>query len=249
MKKTFMITFFSLFVFINPKLSLAADDDAVTLLKRSDEARGGLEEGLEWKVTIKATENGETSEREFMVKAKDTDSVAEATSPQRNKGEVFLFNDRTMWFFKPNLKKPVSISARQRLSGQAANGDIATTNYARDYTPTIEKSEEINKETFKVLMLKSKEKNTTYDQIRYWVSTKTGRALKAEFLTLQGKVFKSAIFDYGNQITYKGKPLPFVSRMLIVDALNKSNKSLLLYDKPQVGHFSPSIFNVNNLSR
>ena len=44
-----------------------------------------------------------------------------------------LFNDRTIWFIKPGLRKPVSISARQRLVGDAANGDIATTNYARDY--------------------------------------------------------------------------------------------------------------------
>ena len=31
----------------------------------------------------------------------------------------------------------MSISARQRLTGLAANGDIASTNYARDYEGTI----------------------------------------------------------------------------------------------------------------
>lgn len=240
----------SLMLLFNTSLAFSADSEALALLKRSDEARGSLgDDGLEWKVTIQVTEAGESSEREFNVKAQGNDSIAESLAPQRNKGEVFLFNDRTMWFFKPSLKKPVSISARQRLSGQAANGDIATTNYARDYEPTIESSDQVNKEPCKVLMLKSKEKNTTYDQIRYWVSVKTGRAMKAEFLTLQGKVFKTATFEYDNKVSRKGKDIPFVSRMTITDALNAENKSILMYARPQISKFSSSIFNVNNLSR
>lgn len=246
--KVFTLWALLLTVFHTPILYSSADE-AQKLLKASDESRGGLGEGLQWNVTIQVIEDEETSERQFIVKAKDDDSVALATAPQRNKGEIFLFNDRTMWFFKPGLKKPVSISARQRLSGQAANGDIATTNYARDYEPTIEKTETINKEPMKVLLLKSKGKNTTYDQIRYWISTKTGLAMKAEFLTLQGKVFKTATFEYGNSMDFKGKKLSFISKMTIVDELNKNNKSVLIYDKPTLGQFAPGIFNVNNLSR
>ena len=90
-------------------------------------------QGITWNVTVQATEDGDTTTRTFLVKARGDDALVESLAPPRYKGEIMLFNDRTIWFVKPGLRKPVSISARQRLSGLAANGDIASTNYARDY--------------------------------------------------------------------------------------------------------------------
>ncbi|MCK6599776.1 MAG: hypothetical protein L6Q37_15525, partial [Bdellovibrionaceae bacterium] len=98
------------------------------LLKVSDRARGGVAQGVSWNVKIKSWENELQTERNFQVKAKDVNAYVETSDIGRFKGEIYLFNDRTIWFFKPSLKKPVSISARERLSGQAANGDIASTN-------------------------------------------------------------------------------------------------------------------------
>ena len=134
----------------------ASADQAYDLLKASDEGRGSVQEGIQWTIKIETTEDEDTTLREFAVKAKDHDAYVEATNPARNKGEIYIFNDRNMWFFKPSLKKPVSISSRQKLTGQAANGDIATTHYARDYTPTIEKTDTLNGEKVHVLLLKAK---------------------------------------------------------------------------------------------
>lgn len=226
-----------------------ANDLAIELLKASDQGRGGVTEGVQWEAEIQTFENGEESTREFLVKAKQQDAFVEATAPAKNKNEVFLFNDRQMWFFKPSLKKPVSISARQKLSGQAANGDIASTNYARDYAATLEKTEVINGEKFHVLLLKANAKNLTYDQIRYWVSDKTKLAMRADFLTLQGKTFKIGQLEYKNKISIKGKSFPFVSQLIITDAKFNNNKSIIKYAKPQVVDHPESIFNVNNLTR
>lgn len=224
-------------------------DEASDLLKASDLARGGVEEGLTWEVRLRSWENNKESDRTFLVKAKDVDAVVEASAPAKFKGEIFLFNDRTMWFFKPSLRKPVAISARQKLSGQAANGDIASTNYARDYTATIEKDEVIDGEPTKVLLLKGKSEQVTYDRIRYWVGVKSKRALRAEFMTLQGKPFKIARFEYKNKISVKGKKMPFISRMTIEDVKDKSSRSIMLYSKPRIVSHPAAIFNINNLSR
>lgn len=224
-------------------------DMASDLLKASDGARGGIEGGLTWKTKIETTEDGETSDREFIVKAKEHDALVEATAPARTKGEVYLFNDRNMWFFKPSLKKPVSISPRQKLSGQAANGDIASTHYARDYTATLEKTETRGADKIYVLLLKAKSPNLTYDQIRYYINGKTKLAEKAEFLTLQGQTFKVGEMEYKNTITVGGKKTPFVSKMTIVDAKFKDNKSVINYDEPRVENHAASLFNINNLSR
>lgn len=229
--------------------AVAKADLAGALLKASDQARGGLNGGVTWNIKIESTDDGETSVRDFRTKAKGSDAHVEATAPSRNKGEVYIFNDRNIWFFKPSLKKPVAISARQKLTGQAANGDIASTNYSRDYTATVEKTEELDGQKTHVLLLKAKADNLTYDQIRYWVQDKTRLAVKAEYLTLQGKPFKVGIMKYDNEITVGGKTTPFISQLVITDAKFPKNKSVLTYSKPSAETHPASLFNVNNLSR
>lgn len=231
-------------------LQLSAEPDlAASLLRASDRGRGGLQEGIEWIANIETTENGEVSNREYSIRAKGHDAFVEALKPAKNRGEVYLFNDRQMWFFKPSLKKPLSISSRQKLTGQAAYGDIASTHYARDYSATLEKTEDIKGVKHYVLFLKAKAKNLTYDQIRYWISEKSKLATKVEFLTLQGKPFKIGTLEYNNQLYVGGKNIAFVSQLTIVDAKFMHNKSVLKYSKPKIKEHSNAIFNKNNMTR
>ena len=226
-----------------------AEDFAAQLLKASDLGRGGFQEGIEWKAQVETQENGKTSLREFLIKAKGHDAFVEAVSPAKNKGEIYLFNDRQMWFFKPSLKKPVPISARQKLTGQAANGDIASTHYARDYEAVLEKTENYNGAKHHVLMLKAKSKNLTYDKIRYWINERTKLASKAEFLTLRGEPFKYGYLEYANSIKVEGKTMPFVSKLTIIDAKFEKNKSVIVYEKPKIEDHPDAIFNYNNMTR
>lgn len=228
---------------------IAHADIAEDLLKASDRNRGGIKNGLSWRLRLETFEDGDKSVREFIVKAKGDDAYVEVTSPARNKSEVFIFNDRNMWFFKPSLKKPVAISARQKLTGQAANGDIASTNYARDYKATLEKTEVLKGQKMHVLLLKAKADNLTYDQIRYWISDSSKLAEKAEYLTLEGKPFKVGEMEYKNTITLNGKKIPFVSKLTISDAKFKENKSVITYGAPKLENHPASLFNVNRLSR
>ena len=70
----------------------------------------------------------------LLIKAAGEASLVETLAPLNSKGARMLQVERNMWLTKPGLKKPVPISPRQRLSGQAAIGDIAATNYAKDYS-------------------------------------------------------------------------------------------------------------------
>ncbi|MEY4615267.1 MAG: hypothetical protein RJB66_227 [Pseudomonadota bacterium] len=230
-------------------LSLAETIDVQKILEFSDRTRGGIDEGLEWTVNLTTAEDGETSERRFFIKNKREDSFVESMAPQKYKGEVFVFNGRTIWFFKPGLRKPIAISSKQKLSGVASNGDIASTNYVRDYSGTFIKLEPIENEECYLLHLKSKANDTTYDQINYWVSKKSGLAIKSDFLSVSGKIMKTAFFKYQNKITYKNETYPFVSEMRIIDSKNSQNQSTLIYSSPKIRNHSTSLFNVNNLVR
>lgn len=223
--------------------------NAETLLKTADRSRGGLSEGLVWDLKITSVSQDQNSEFSYQVKAKENFALAKCTAPARSKDEIYLFQDKNLWVHRPGLKKPMSLSVKQKLIGQAANGDIATTNYFRDYTPKIVGEETVaGVKTWK-LNLKAKSNDVTYDQINYWVSQDKMLGIQAEYLTLQNEVFKKANFEYKNQIVKDGKSIPFVSKLVITDAKDSKLKSELIYSQPKSEIIDESAFNVNKLGK
>jgi hypothetical protein len=227
-----------------------AAPDAAALLRDADRARGGLEKGVSWKLTVESVEEGVTTRRSMTVRARGNDALADTLAPPRHKGEVILFNDRNLWFVKPGFRRPIAISARQRLQGEASNGDVASTNYARDYVGTVVGEEEVDGDPVWKLDLVARVKEVTYDRIRYWVSKKRRLGVKAEFLTVGGDLFKSATFEYANRVRLPGgEEIAFVSRMLIKDAMGAGAVTVLTYEAPRAETHAPSLFNVNNVVR
>jgi hypothetical protein len=242
----------ALAVLIEPDIGVCAGDEppsAAKLLQESDRARGSLQTGITWAIEVDSVENDERTENRYIVKARGNDAYVEALAPARVKGQTYLFNDRTIWYYKPGLRSPVSLSTRQRLTGQAANGDIASTNYARDYDGRIVGHDKVGGEDTYKLELKAKASNVTYDRIRYWVSVSRTQAVKAEFLTAKGTVFKSATFAYGNKVSVEGVEYDFVSRMTITDAAFPKNVTVITYSSIRAEKHRESLFNVNNLVR
>ncbi|HZW26564.1 MAG TPA: outer membrane lipoprotein-sorting protein [Gallionella sp.] len=200
--------------------SAFAAPDAHSILKNSDQARGGGLQGIVWEIRLQSRDGAKMDEpQRIIVKAVDESSVAETQEPVRFKGSKLLQVERNMWLTKPGLSKPIPISPRQRMSGQASNGDIAATNYAGDYDAQMNATETLDSEPCYVLDLTAKHKRATYDKIRYWVSVKRGVGLKAEFYSVSGKLLKTARFEYDNAIEHDGRRIPFVSKMTIRDAL------------------------------
>lgn len=213
-------TLFVTLLCLAPLAPACATPDAQSILKNSDQARGGGLPGIVWEIRLASRDGDRVDEpQRLIVKAVDESSVAETLEPPRFKGSKLLQVDRNMWLTKPGLSKPIPISPRQRMSGQASNGDIAATNYAGDYDAVLAGEETVDNTPCHVLELNAKHKRTTYDRIRYWVSVKGETALKAEFYSLSGKLLKTARFEYGNTIEHDGKRIPFVSKMVIRDAL------------------------------
>jgi len=160
-----------------------------------------------------------------------------------------LMLDRNMWFLKPDLKKPVPISPRQKLSGNASNGDIASTNYAGDYKAKSVTSETFNNTDCHLLDLISTTKKATYDRIRYWISKKRNVGVKAEFYTVSGKLLKTALFEYNNTLSMENETRPFISKMVITDALIPENVTTLIYKDVELKNIPDSTFNLNLLRR
>lgn len=245
-------TFAAALLFGSPLMAFASttapSPSAEHLLRLSDRARGGGLPGLTWAVDIVTRGDNASQAQPTMkmrVKANDTASVAETLEPLRSRGNKMLQSHRNMWLTKPGLKKPIAISPRQRLTGQAAIGDIAATNYVRDYAATLLREDTYQGENCLVLDLQATNKQATYDRLHYWISKARGVAVHAQFLSLGGKPLKSADFEYGNALTVDGQRVPFVSRMTIHDAFTDA-VTTLEYRDVRVQAIPASEFSISN---
>jgi hypothetical protein len=216
------------------------------ILRKADQARGNIE-GVEWEIEIKSIEGGREQIRTLRVSARSFNSLAEFLAPANVKGQKMLMIDRNMWFVKPGLSKAVPISPRQKLLGGAANGDIASTNYAGDYKVVNTAEDMVNGEACYLFDLSAMDKKVTYDRIKYWISKERLVGVKAEFYTVSGKMFKTALFEYENSIIVSGSPQPFISKMVITNAIVKEDVTTMNFLKVAFKKIPDSMFNLNLL--
>jgi Outer membrane lipoprotein-sorting protein len=246
---TIIISGILILLWIVSQIAFGQNVAVVDILKHSDRARGNVG-GIIWDISISTNEEGSIETRGMTVKVKGNDTLAKYTSPATMNDRMVLMKDRNMWFIRAGLKKPVSISPRQKLMGDAANGDIASTNYAGDYRGELLGEEAVRDEPCHVLDLKAANKNVTYDRIKYWVSKERLVGVKAEFYTLSGKLFKTADFKYDNRVTIEsGETIPFVSELIIHDAIQKDKVTTLKYSNVRVQSIPDSTFNLSVLVR
>lgn len=146
-----------------------------------------------------------------------------------------------MWAYIPNLKRSVRVSLSQKLTGQAANGDISRMRWAEDYAGKLEGDEASEW----VLSLEAKKKGLTYERIRVWVSKKDYRPLRAEYLTAAGKVLKRARFEGYQQMAGRLRP----TRLEIESAVNASDRSTLVVESMVPKALPEALFNPQRLGQ
>jgi len=215
-------------------------------LKHADIARGGYG-SYTWNLSIHTEDPAGATDTVYAVTVKEGKALARTLEPKRYQGEKVLIAARSMWYLKPGLRKPVTVSPQQRLVGEAANGDIAAVQYAREYAPAYLGDAVVEGNDCYKLKLTATEAGATYDTIIYYVDKKTLLGVKAEFLTSSGTVFKSAAFEYRNQINKDGKETPFISSMKIVNASFPERFSRLNYGVVQKTTTPDSMFVLDNL--
>jgi outer membrane lipoprotein-sorting protein len=249
-KKPYFIVlgFILIFCLSVPVSALHAQMGPKEMLQKADEARGNAE-GIQWEISMDSIEGGREQHRTLRVSARGYNSLADTLAPANVKGQKLLMQDRNMWFLKPGLSKAVPISPRQKLMGTSANGDIASTNYAGDYKITHTSEDKVDGEPCLLMDLHAVDSRATYDRIKYWISKERLVGLKAEFYTVSGKMFKTATFEYKNNITINEKPREFISKMIITSAIIKEDITTMHYHKPVLKKVSDATFNLNLLTK
>jgi hypothetical protein len=222
--------------------------DPIAILRQADRARGNVQ-GVGWQVEIESREGERVNRLTVAVKARGYDFLGEELDPPKYKGQKLLMVSGNMWFAKPGLSKPIPISRRQRLMGEAAHGDIAATNYADEYDASIVGDEVVAGEKCLVFDLRARDKKPTYDRIRYWISRERQVGVRAEYFTVSGKLIKSALMEYAPTRMADGVTRPFITKIVITDALAGTNVTSLAFRNPRFGAIPDEMFNVNLFGR
>lgn len=212
---------------------------AEDILKRADEVRNPSESFF---MKVRVTNNGEEEKpSQFDVSIKGNNrTLIKTLLPKRDRGRNLLMLDENMWVFIPNLKRSVRVGLSQKLTGQAANGDISRMRWSGDYTPKL------LKETKKswLLHLQAKKKGLTYEQLKVLISKKGFRPRQAHLMSVSGKLLKKIYYQGYKKLAGRLRP----SQMNIVDAINGNKKSLIEIEEMEARDFQTALFNKRNLA-
>jgi outer membrane lipoprotein-sorting protein len=172
----------------------------------------------------------------FTVK-KGVDKVASVfLAPASEKGRSTLRLGDNMWFYIPNVGKPIRITSLQSVVGGVFNNaDILQLDYAAEYV--VEKVEQNGNEY--LLYLKAKTKTVAYDRLKLYADGKRQLPVKIECLTEANMLIKTIYFkdvkDFGGGIV----------RPSVIETdspLYKGYKSVMIFAKLKGREFKDEVF-------
>ncbi|MBV2358555.1 outer membrane lipoprotein-sorting protein [Thalassococcus sp. CAU 1522] len=118
-------------------------------------------------------------------------------SPARDRGKIMLRNDNSLWLYDPASRASVRISPRQRLLGNASNGDVVSSNLVGDYSATLAGTEAVvdgdrkNRNCHKLTLTQTRS-SAPYNSIEFWVDAANSQPVKGKYFTKSGKLIKVA---------------------------------------------------------
>ena len=210
--------------------------DGTALLKQVD--RNLNPESYEsYRKLINVEPDGRKKEYTLFTIKKGVDKVASLfLAPASEKGRSTLRLGDNMWFYIPNVGKPIRITSLQSVVGGVFNNaDILQLDYAAEYT--VEKVEESGNEY--LMYLKAKTKTVAYDRLKLWADKTKKLPTKIECLTEANMLIKTIYFkdvkDFGGGI----------ARPSVIETdspLYKGYKSVIIFAKLKAKDFKDEAF-------
>jgi outer membrane lipoprotein-sorting protein len=166
--------------------------------------------------------------------------------PLISKGQGYLKQGKTLWFYDPESRRFNTTSNAERFQNtNARNSDFTRSTLAQDYKVTGGADAALGRFQCRVLTLEAVTANVTFPKMKIWVS-EDGLLRKSEDYSLSGQLLRtSAIPDY---YRIDGRHVP--KQILFVDALRgavingafMNEKTQISISKPSFGKVADSVF-------
>lgn len=214
-----------LWLFSTCVLATTVDNKVLDIIRRADEVRSPNKPFrytitiTEYKDGVPTSEGKQTLDISMRFMKPEGETKADARSlarfiyPPRDKGKVLLSDWYDLWFYTPELRRPISVSRQQRLIGQISNGDVIVTNFEYAYDATLLGSESCgNRQCYK-LSLTRKSPEVTWPKVIYYVEMEgDNRPYKAAYYSLDDKLLKEVLYQDFRMVLDKMRPTKIVVR-------------------------------------
>ncbi|MDR2313510.1 MAG: outer membrane lipoprotein-sorting protein [Spirochaetaceae bacterium] len=166
--------------------------------------------------------------------------------PVINKGQGYLKQGKTLWFYDPESRRFNSTSSEERFQNtNARNSDFTRSTLAHDYRIVSGETAVLGKLKCRVLSLEALGGGMTYPKMKIWIS-EDGLVRKTEDYSLSGQLLRtSAIADYyriGNR--YIPKQILFVDalRGAMINGTFVNERTQISINKPSFRKVADSVF-------
>ena len=173
--------------------------------------------------------------------------------PVISKGQGYLKQGNTLWFYDPQSRRFNSTSSSDRFQNtNARNSDFTHSTLAQDYRVTAGEDATLGRFKCRVLTLVAVTTEVTYPRMKVWIDEE-GLLRRSEDYSLSGQLLRtSAIPDYHR---IDGRVVP--KQILFVDALRGANinkvfvneKTQITISKPSFSKLTDSVFSQSFLER
>jgi outer membrane lipoprotein-sorting protein len=173
--------------------------------------------------------------------------------PSVSKGQGYLKQGGTLWFYDPQSRRFNSTSSADRFQNtNARNSDFTHSTLAQDYRVTSGENVTLGRFRCRLLTLEAVTTDVTYPRMKVWIDEE-GLLRRSEDYSLSGQLLRtSAIPDY-HRIGDRFVP----KQILFVDALRGASingafvneKTQITITKPSFGKLADSIFSQAFLER
>jgi outer membrane lipoprotein-sorting protein len=213
-----------------------ADADAQRILAASDGVRNPAH-AFALTTTLIEYHNGrqtDTSTLQVYAKAESASgqyrNLIRFAAPARDQNKLMLKNGNDLWFYDPASQASVRISPRQRLLGQAANGDVVTVNLSKDYHAELLDEEDVEDGDRVLrpcyhLALSAVAADVTYSRIEMWIERDNDHPIKSKFYADSGQLLKTAYYRRYQRELDALRP----TETVIIDGLDRQWVTIMRY--------------------
>ena len=171
--------------------------------------------------------------------------------PTVSKGQGYLKQGKTLWFYDPESRRFNSTSSQSRFQNtNARNSDFTRSTLALDYRIVSGENAQLGRFSCRVLTLEAVTNEVTYPRMKIWIS-EDGLVRKTEDYSLSGQILRtSAIPDY-HQIgqRFVPKSIVFVDELrgTVIDGNFVKERTLVTISRPSFAKVADSVFSKSYL--